>query len=196
MIIETNRLFLEPFSMSHLEGLNKLDSDPIVMRFLGPKKSVEETKEAIKRLAERWERQGYSWWAQIEKKSGALIGSACVQNIANDLDAPLEIGWRLLPHAQGKGFATEAGAAAMAFAFQTLDAAEVLAIAAPENVSSNKTLVTNQDHQVGSTGCQTPTRRKILHFGGELSGRLFRNIDRPIQIALGLTLNVKEGASD
>ena len=58
MKLETERLLLEPFSLEHLDGLHAINSDPDVMRYLGPINSIEETQEGISRVAERWERLG------------------------------------------------------------------------------------------------------------------------------------------
>lgn len=140
MILETERLYLEPFSERHLEGLFLLDSDPEVMRYLGPLKTREETKAAIARVEERWVRLGYGWWALIEKTSSKIVGAVCVQNTANVEGAPLEIGWRLALSAQGKGYATEAGEAVMNFAFDRLRVDFVVALAVQENTPSLKVM--------------------------------------------------------
>ncbi len=140
MKIETERLLLEPFELGHLNGLHAMDSDPDVMRFLGPLKTMKETEAAITRVAERWKQLGYAWWALVEKKSSAIVGAACVQNTANVPEAPLEIGWRLATAEQGKGYATEAGQAAMDFAFDHLGAEYVIAVADQENTSSHKVM--------------------------------------------------------
>lgn len=140
MILETEHLRLEPFAEKHLEELFLLDSNPHVMRYIGKPKTREETKEGIARVSERWERLGYGWWALIEKLSGDLVGSVCVQNTANVEGAPLEIGWRLALSAQGKGFATEAGKAVIEFAFNHLQADFVIAVADQENTPSHKVM--------------------------------------------------------
>jgi RimJ/RimL family protein N-acetyltransferase len=140
MKLETQRLFLEPFALPHLDALHAMDADPKVMRFLGPLRSKDETRTAILRIAERWLSLGYGWWALRHKDSGAILGAACVQNLAQIPDAPLEIGWRLTPSAQGQGYATEAGHAALRFAFENLAADCVLAVADPENIASHRVM--------------------------------------------------------
>lgn len=76
----------------------------------------------------------------IEKGSGDLIGAVCVQHVATVEEAPLEVGWRMRPVAHGKGYATEAGKAAMQFAFDHLKADLVLAVADRENIASHKVM--------------------------------------------------------
>jgi RimJ/RimL family protein N-acetyltransferase len=140
MIIETERLCLEPFADRHLAGLHALSSDPEVMRFIGPVQTLEETRSAISKASERWQRLGYGWWAIRESASKRIIGAACLQNIANDEDAPLEIGWRLAPLARRKGYATEAGRAAINFAFDGVRTSLVLAVANQENKASHRVM--------------------------------------------------------
>ena len=140
MILETDRLRMEPFAPAHTDGLYAMNSDPEVMRHVGPVQTLEEVKTGITRVAERWARLGYGWWALIEKSSGDVVGAACVQDTGHIAGAPLEVGWRLLPEAQGKGYATEAGQAAMNFAFETLKADLVLAVADQDNPASHKVM--------------------------------------------------------
>jgi RimJ/RimL family protein N-acetyltransferase len=67
-------------------------------------------------------RHGYSFWAVIERSSGALIGDA---------------GLYLTPAAWwGRGYATEAAGRWLAFAFEELRLREVIALAEPANAAS------------------------------------------------------------
>jgi RimJ/RimL family protein N-acetyltransferase len=140
--LETARLRLEPFALAHAGALSLMDSDPIVMRFIGDgsTKPLEETIAAIKRVQVRWERLGYSWWTIFEKSSGTAVGTACLQHLENIDEKPLEIGWRLRPASQGKGYATEAGRAIIEFGFGKIGANSLLAVANPENVRSRKVM--------------------------------------------------------
>lgn len=133
---ETPRLWLEPFDLRHLDELAEINADPNVMRYLSNSQTRAETKAGILRVAERWKSLGYGWWALVAKTDGAVVGAACLQNVENKLDNPLEIGWRLHPSAQGKGYATEAGQAAMDFAFEVVKTNRIIAIANPKNTAS------------------------------------------------------------
>lgn len=139
---QTTRLRLEPFCQDHAAALNILDSDPSVMRFIGDgsTRTLDQTQAAIGRVQERWERLGYSWWTIFERATEDAIGAACLQHIANEDDAPLEIGWRLRPDKQGRGYATEAGRAILQFAFRKVGVEQILAVAHPDNVSSRKVM--------------------------------------------------------
>lgn len=142
MDLTTDRLHLTPFAPEHLEGLNVLDSDPEVMRYIskGAVKTLEETRHGIGRAQTRWAEFGFGWWAVFEHGSDDLIGMAAFQYIANDPRNPLEIGWRLRPDMQGKGYATEAAQAAVDFGFNVTEVDEIIAVCYPENMPSQKVM--------------------------------------------------------
>jgi len=142
MRVETARLQLEPFDDSHYDGLRVMDSDASVMRYIsnGVVKTPEETRETIARVQARWQQYGFSWWAIKEKASGAIVGAACLQHLANVDGAPLEIGWRLAPAHHGKGYATEAAQAIVAFAVENVGATYLVAVADPENTPSQRVM--------------------------------------------------------
>lgn len=142
MDLETARLRLEPFNDSHFEGLRIMDNDSGVMLYInkGIVKTPEETWESIRRVQARWEKYGFSWWAVKEKASGAIVGAACLQHLANQEGAPLEIGWRLIPEQNGKGYATEAAKAIIDFAVKQAGATYLVAVADPENIPSQRVM--------------------------------------------------------
>ena len=142
MDLETARLRLEPFHDSHYEGLRLMDNDSSVMRYInkGIVKTPEETWESIRRVQARWDKYGFSWWAIKEKVSGVMVGAACLQHLANVENAPLEIGWRLVPEQNGKGYATEAAKAIIDFATEQTGATYLVAVADPENIPSQRVM--------------------------------------------------------
>ncbi|URO01379.1 GNAT family N-acetyltransferase [Leclercia adecarboxylata] len=142
MDLETPRLKLEPYDDSHYEGLRVMDSDAGVMRYItrGIVKTPEETWEGIRRVQARWKKYNYSWWAIKEKSSGVIVGAACLQHLANVDGAPLEIGWRLVPEHNGKGFATEAAHAIVDYAAEQVGATYLVAVADPENIPSQRVM--------------------------------------------------------
>jgi RimJ/RimL family protein N-acetyltransferase len=71
----------------------------------------------------------------IERASGEIIGYAGVNRWTFEGEDRLEFGWRLVPAARGRGYATEAVEAVLAIAEDT-HAGELLAIIDPENVPS------------------------------------------------------------
>lgn len=141
--LTTVRLKLMPFSDEHLDGLNALNADPEVMRYLtGQPETREETQAVIARVKHRWATVGYSWWAFIERSSGKVVGAGALQNLRHDMAAepdpacPVEIGWRLRRDRWKQGLASEAARAMTHHAFDGLKVDELYAVCDPANVAS------------------------------------------------------------
>lgn len=147
--ITTDRLFLTPFAPEHADDLLAMNSDPDVMRYLGDIQTRADVETSIERVQARWEKSGYSWWTIFLKDTDTMIGSACLQNLAHKDDAPLEIGWRLKTAHHGKGYATEAGQAAMDFGFNTIGVDYLCAVTNPDNLASQKVMQRLGMHYVG-----------------------------------------------
>jgi RimJ/RimL family protein N-acetyltransferase len=140
MNIETVRLILEPL-MIHIMGLRVMDSDAEVMRYInkGIVKTPEETWEASEgcRLA------GISITSRGGLSERNLLVRSLVQHASSTWRtwrAPLEIGWRLVPEHNGKGYATEAAKAIVDYAVERVGASYLVAVADPENIASQRVM--------------------------------------------------------
>lgn len=142
-ILLTERLRLEPFDIAHVDGLNAMNSDAEVMRYIpGGMESREQTRMAVERVKRRWEKFGTSWWSFIDAATGEVVGAGCIQHLRKDEPEPdpaypLEIGWRLRRDRWHQGLAFEAANAMMAFAFVKLSAPLLLAVCDPANLASS-----------------------------------------------------------
>jgi len=143
----TPRLRLEPFTDAHVAGLNAMNADPEVMRYIsGRPETLDETRAIVERVRQRWTTTGYSWWSFVDIASREIVGAGCVQNLRReatpepDPACPLETGWRLRRDQWGRGLASEAAQAMAAFAFDTLEAPELLAVCMPENSASSNVM--------------------------------------------------------
>ncbi len=140
--LTTARLRLVPCNDEHLEGLNALNSDPAVMRYLtGRAETLAETRAMIERVQARWAKWGYSWWTFIERQSGEIVGAGAIQNLRKAGDepdpiCPLEIGWRVRRDRWRRGRVGEAGVAMAEFAFVRLGAETLYAVSHPDNSAS------------------------------------------------------------
>ena len=84
----------------------------------------------------QWELRGTGQWALEEQATGAFVGRAGM-HFPERVDWPgIEIGWALHPDHWGKGYATEAGAAARDHAFATHDVDALYSVILPENTAS------------------------------------------------------------
>src|SRR5580698_5303191 len=138
----TTRLRLIPCNDTHLDGLNLLNSDLEVMRYLGARAETRsETQAVIDRVKARWASNGYSWWSVFELASGEIVGAGCIQNLRRegtdpDTSCPLEIGWRVRRDKWRQGIALEAALAMGDFAFGPLRAPLLYAVCNPDNAGS------------------------------------------------------------
>lgn len=135
--LTTPRLRLEPLNDGHLDGLHRLNSDPVVMQYItGKPETRQETQAVIDRVKARWAELGYSWWAFVRQDGGDVIGMGCIQHLNRDPAGPLETGWRLRQDAWGQGYASEAARHMVGWAFKTLRPQGICAVCQPANTPS------------------------------------------------------------
>ena len=140
-ILTTSRLRLEPFRDEHLAGLNAVNRDPQVMRYLtGKPESIEDTAAVIARVKLRWAEWGFSWWSLVERETNQIIGAGCLQYLAGNTANPLELGWRLRQDKWHQGFASEAAREMARFAFDVIGAPQLCAVCHLDNTASARVM--------------------------------------------------------
>jgi RimJ/RimL family protein N-acetyltransferase len=140
-LLDTGRLRLRAHRADDHSGCLAIWSDPDVTRYIGGQPvSSEDAWKRVLRYAGLWSLLGYGYWAIEDKTSGRYIGDVGYADFKRDmlpaLDGMLECGWVLAPAAQGKGYATEALLAIMAWAQAHLAAPRMACIIAPDNLAS------------------------------------------------------------
>lgn len=81
-----------------------------------------------------WALRGYGFWALEEKATGAYLGRT---GLWNPVPWPEpEIGWTLMPAAEGRGLAQEAALAARSFAYERLGLTTLISLIVPGNTRS------------------------------------------------------------
>ena len=136
--VETERLTLRPFRDDDVDAYTAVLQSPQVRASLHLPEHVGRY-EAWLGMAQQlgqWELRGTGQWALEEKSSGTFVGRAGM-HFPERADWPgIEVGWALHPDHWGKGYATEAGAAAVAYAFAAHDADALYCVILPENTTS------------------------------------------------------------
>lgn len=118
--IETARLVLRAHDAGDLDAVAAMWSDAELMRHITGKPSTrEESWARILRYAGLWPIKGYGYWAVEDKATGRFVGDIGLADFARDMTPPLavapEAGWALAAWSHGKGYATEAMLAALAW---------------------------------------------------------------------------------
>jgi RimJ/RimL family protein N-acetyltransferase len=138
-VVETERLILRGHRLDDFASLAAMWADPDVTRFIArAPATAEEAWARLLRYAGHWAMMGYGYWAVEEKAAGRYIADVGFADyrraIVPALDAP-EIGWVLAASVAGRGYATEAVRAALAWSDRNL-AARTTCIIAPDHAAS------------------------------------------------------------
>lgn len=134
--LETPRLLLRGWRRRDFSAHSEISADPEVMRYLGDGQVHDRGKVAgeIGVHIAHWALRGYGQWALERKEDGASIGRAGLWNPPRW--PGLEVGWKLARDAWGKGYATEAGRAAIEWTWHALDVEELISIIHRDNAAS------------------------------------------------------------
>jgi RimJ/RimL family protein N-acetyltransferase len=141
VVVETRRLLLRRWRPEDAAPFAEMNADPEVMRFIGDGRPLarDASDAFLARVEEEWEERGHGLWAVEERGApGRLLGfcGLAVPMFLPQVLPAVEVGWRLRRDAWGRGLATEAARAAVAWGFEVLGLAEILTIVHPENARS------------------------------------------------------------
>ena len=139
-LLETERLVLRPKSLDDLPFMHRLLSDPAVMRFVGDgrPRSLETVRELLLRHLDHQRVHGFSLWLVSERAGAEPIGDCGLMPL--DGGPEIEVGYRFVPSAWGRGYASEAAAAALRYGFDVAGLDEIVAVAYPENTASRRVM--------------------------------------------------------
>ncbi|MFF5178772.1 GNAT family N-acetyltransferase [Micromonospora sp. NPDC000316] len=138
----TERLRLRRLTVTDVDALVELDSDPEVMRFLTggvatPRATVRD--EQVPRLLAEYDRHpGLGRWAALDRATGEFVGWFALDPSADGGEA--ELGYRLRRPTWGRGLATEGSRALVRHAFDVVGVRRVWAETMSVNDRSRRVL--------------------------------------------------------
>lgn len=142
-IIETERLRMRLHRAEDLAAAIALWGDASVTRYIGGRpQTPEECWHRLLRYAGHWAMLGFGYWAVEEKESGRFVGDVGFSDFRRAFAADLnfatapEVGWVLAPASHGKGYATEAVRAALAWGERHFSNRRFVCMIHPDNFSS------------------------------------------------------------
>ncbi|GAB2940063.1 GNAT family N-acetyltransferase [Hymenobacter coalescens] len=139
MLPETARLYLRPLTLDDLDLVYRLDSDPAVMRYIIPPRTLEGAREYLQEVLDNYERfPGLGRWAVLEKGSEAFVGIQVLKHL--EASGHIEVGYRFFPAYWGRGYATEMTRAVLRYGFAQLGLQQIVAVTDPNNLASQHVL--------------------------------------------------------
>jgi RimJ/RimL family protein N-acetyltransferase len=140
-LIHTERLLLRAHSPDDFLPCVKLWADPNVTRFIGGRPlSREEVWARLLRYAGHWDWMDFGYWVIEEKSTSAFVGEMGFADWKRDIEPSLqgvpELGWVLAADFHGRGIATEAVRAALAWSDQKFPGKPTTCIIHPDNTAS------------------------------------------------------------
>ena len=140
-VIETERLRLRPHELADFDACVAMWSDPAITRFtIGDPSPPAQTWKRILTYRGHWSLLGFGYWAVEEKASGRYIGDIGFAEHKRDITPPIkgmpELGWALVSEAHGRGYATEALRAAVAWGDARFGDVDTVCIINPDNRAS------------------------------------------------------------
>ena len=131
-----DRLVFRQMEHRHLDDMADLLGDPEVMTYYPRPKSRDEAAEWIDWNRRNYARDGLGLWI-IATPDGGFVGDCGLTWQLIDGAEELEVGYHVLPHLQGRGFATQAASACRDLA-RSLGHRRLIAIIHPENAASQR----------------------------------------------------------
>ncbi|TWT02917.1 GNAT family N-acetyltransferase [Reyranella sp. CPCC 100927] len=136
--LATERLRLRAWTEDDLAPFAALNADPRVMAHFPKCLDRAESDAMVARIHAHLARHGFGWWAVEVPAVARFIGfvGLSVPSFQAPFTPCVEIGWRLAAEHWGRGYATEAARAALAFGFNDVGLEEIVSFTAPANLPS------------------------------------------------------------
>jgi RimJ/RimL family protein N-acetyltransferase len=139
--LETARLTLRGHRREDFEAFHGMWTDPAVYRhILREAQSREANWNRFVRFAGHWPLLGYGFWVATEKPAGRVVGEVGFADFQREIKPAIspriEMGWVFARAVHGKGVASEAMGAVMAWGTSNLPTQQLACIVSPENAPS------------------------------------------------------------
>src|SRR5579859_4261730 len=140
-VLETERLTLRGHRLNDFAACAAMWADPVVTRHIGGRPlDKDESWTRLLRYVGHWALLGFGYWVVEERATGLFIGEAGFadykRNVQSWPEGAPEIGWVFVTRSHGKGYATEAVRAVVAWGDEHFGARQTGCIIQPENLAS------------------------------------------------------------
>ncbi|HWO16194.1 MAG TPA: GNAT family N-acetyltransferase [Solirubrobacterales bacterium] len=138
MDLSTSRLRLRRWREADREPFAAINADPVIMEYFPDRLTREQSDDLIEKIETGFEANGFGLWELEAQATGEFVGFTGLTTPTFDahFTPAVEVGWRLARSAWGKGYATEAAQAALAFGFEEVGLSEVVSFTSVANTRS------------------------------------------------------------
>lgn len=143
MMIDTERLVLRELIHDDYDSLYAVLADSDIMQHYPYTFDEARVRRWITRNIERYHTDGFGLWAVVLKETGEMIGDCGITMQSIHGTMLPEIGYHIRKDHQQKGYASEAAAACIQFAFENYDFPAVYSYMKYTNVPSQRTAMKN-----------------------------------------------------
>ena len=143
MILETERLILREMDQNDYDALYAVLADSDIMEHYPYIFDEVRVWNWIARNMERYRKDGFGLWAVILKETGEMIGDCGITMQKIHCTILPEIGYHIRKDKQRKGYASEAAAACIQYAFEHYDFPAVYSYMKYTNIPSQRTAMKN-----------------------------------------------------
>jgi RimJ/RimL family protein N-acetyltransferase len=135
-IVTTERLRLRELELDDLDALFEVLGDPVAMRYYPAPFDRDGVAAWIEWARGSYRENGFGLWAVIRRSDGRFLGDCgpMLQPVEDQLIP--EVGYHIVPPEQGRGYATEAAHACVAWIFANTRFDVVCSLVSPENAPS------------------------------------------------------------
>jgi RimJ/RimL family protein N-acetyltransferase len=131
--VRTERLLLRDLEPDDLDALVEVLGDPVAMCYYPAPFDRARVATWIERVRQSYLDNGFGLWAVIRRSEGRFLGD-CGPMLQGVEDRVIpEVGYHIVPAEQGRGYATEAARACVAWIFANTAFDTVCSIVGPEN---------------------------------------------------------------
>jgi len=139
--LETPRLTMRPHVVSDFPASFAMWTDPRTVAFTGGTPSTRDRGwQRLLSYAGLWSLLGFGYWAVLERGTESFVGEVGFADFHRGTDPGFEgepeMGWAIAPEHYGKGYATEAVIAALAWADMALHYPRTICMIDPANTAS------------------------------------------------------------
>ena len=175
--LETPRLLLRPTHREDFEPWAAFMADPESARFVGGVQPRAVAWRGFLTMAGAWAVQGYAMFSCIEKSSGRWVGR--IGPWQPEGWPGTEVGWGIVRDRTGLGYATEAAAAAIDWAFAELGWTEVIHTIDVANVASHAVARKLGARNRGRGKLPEPYSDIVIDIWGQTRDEWFARRSRP-----------------